>query len=148
MHIHHAATVGSVTYSMSLCLFMMLLELVKDTKVQGCISSFSSLCHTGCKTLYRMCNQYMLARKRVTVQTWADCRCAHMCCLFSNNPQNLPICLCSLLHASSSRPCCSPYTSACVRFPLGNTIMKITTRQSSIKRSAHPSLYPFPTKNY
>ena len=59
---------------MGLCLFMTISEMVNDTKVRGCISSLSSLYHTRCKTLYMMCNQYMLAHEHFTVLTWAECR--------------------------------------------------------------------------
>lgn len=153
MHINHADTGGSVTYSMSLCLFMMLLEMVKDTKVHGCISSFSSLCHTGCKTLHRICNQYTLAHKCFTVQTWAECRYTHVCCHFSNNAQNL--------HDPSIWLCLPPFASyiqlmlvlvslhICVRVCVVSTAKHNHENHHSAvihKRTAHPSLYSFPTK--
>lgn len=113
-----------------------------------CICSFNSLCHTGCNTLYRTCHQYMLAHKRFTVQTWAECRCTHMSNMLQTIPRVHAICpSAAVCFMHPTYACGTPSTHLCARFPLRNTIVKITTRQSSIKITARPSLYPLPNKN-
>lgn len=105
----------SCRFSWICLLFMMLLDMVEDTQVQRCISSFISLCH-GCNTLCRICNQYMLAQECFTVQTWVECRFTHLCCHSLAAPRICPSVFavhCYALHASHSCLCYSLYTSLC-----------------------------------
>lgn len=71
------------------CLSLPFCEVMADGEGHigtRCICSFNSLRHTGGNTLYMTCHQYMLAHKRFTVQTWAECRCTHV----SNMLQTIP----------------------------------------------------------
>lgn len=131
--ISHADTVGSIA-----CL---------SSKADGeghkgtrCICSFNSLCHTGCNTLYRTCHQYMLAHKRFTVQMWTECRWTHMSNMLHTIPRVHTFCPSAAVCFMHPTYACGTLSAhLCVWFPLRNTIMKITTRQSSIKITARPS---------